>query len=162
MLDLFSSHATSLTMRSEDVRSDYLDLSACTSIRTLYLQIGLGEPVSWHDIWYWNAVAHILSTTSTSLQNIIFGIYIHHRAYNLKSFKSVDWMRVDDGLSRLRGLRSFTILSEEDDRSSQDVKEYMLQDDLKEAFRARFPSVPPEIIHWSQEELDEGVLLPQF
>lgn len=149
-------------MRSKDVRSDYLDLSACTSIRTLYLQIGLGEPVSWHDIWYWNAVAHILSTTSTSLQNIIFGIYIHHRAYNLKSFKSVDWMRVDDVLSRLRGLRSFTILSEEDDRSPQDVKEYALQDDLKEAFRARFPSVPPEIIHWSQEELDEGVLLPHF
>ena len=71
-------------------------------------------------------------------------------------------MRVDEGLSRLRSLQSFTILYQEDDRRSQVSREYLIQEDLKEAFRARFPSIPPEIIHWSQEELDEGVLPPRF
>lgn len=53
-------------------------------------------------------------------------------------------MRVDDVISRFSTLKNFVIHIQTDPTENQGQ---VHSEELKEAFRARFPSVPSEIFH---------------
>lgn len=66
---------------------------------------------------------------------------------------------MDDALSRFLVLKNFVILSQESVRHVPGSTASNLHEDLKDAFPPRFPSIPAEIIRWSPDEVEEGVMV---